>query len=90
MPCVGQDRVIGAIATAEDSRLKGVDPLKDPTENQLDFTTKPDPRSDPSESVPGTNGPSAVATCRQTVEAFLNPNHPPESVPGTSVPGQDR
>ena len=46
---VKEDRIIGAIATAEDSRLKGVDPLKDPTENQLDFTTKPAPRSDPSD-----------------------------------------
>jgi len=46
---VGQeDRVIGAIATAQDSRPKGVDPLKDPTE-KLDFTTKPTPRSDPSD-----------------------------------------
>ena len=43
-----EDRVIGAIATAEDSRLKGVDPLKYPTK-KLDFTTKPTPTSDPSD-----------------------------------------
>lgn len=44
---IKEDRVKGAIATAEDSRPKGIDPLKDPTENLPDSTKKPAPRSDP-------------------------------------------
>ena len=52
---VKEDRIIGAIETAEDSRPEGVDPAKDPAENLPDTRTQPASRSDPSD-------PSALGT----------------------------